>query len=134
MPSAAPGREQDNRDCRRRPFGQPFCLEAPCSEAGLDDPKYVGPEPDLLLSEEEKRDAEETDAEAKAASTWDLYKEAADDDIRDLFTPDFTPDEMFKRGELTVKIQGREDAIAAAEAARKEARKAEKAARKKNRR
>ena len=47
-------------------------------------------------------------------------------------TRDFTPDEMFKRGELTVKIQGREDAIAAAEAARKEARKAEKAAQARN--
>jgi HK97 family phage major capsid protein len=43
-------------------------------------------------------------------------------------TRDFTPEENFSRGELTVKIQGREDAIAVAEAARKTERKEKKAA------
>jgi hypothetical protein len=63
-------------------------------EASCSDSDYVGPEISKLLSEEEKQDAETTDAETKAALHWDLFKEAAEENLLDLFKPDFSPAQM----------------------------------------
>lgn len=62
--------------------------------ASCSDPDYVGPEISKLLTEEEKQDADDTDAETKAALNWDLFKEAAQDKLHDLFKPDFSPAQL----------------------------------------
>ena len=58
-------------------------------EGSINSSRYVGPDPDLLLTEEENKEWED----AKNAS-WDFFKEAADNQVTELFTPDFTPEDL----------------------------------------
>ncbi len=66
-------------------------------EANLSDPDYVGPDPDLLLTESEKQEAEDTDAETKSALCWDLFKSAKDENLHEVFKPDFSPAELHEK-------------------------------------